>query len=81
MSVGMSINLGLVWEKIGLITALSSGLIAIKALIIMVLCLIFKFKAGTTIHIGLLLAQGPAYQVRVITQCVHRGENSLSKLR
>lgn len=61
MSVGMSINLGLVWEKIGLITALSSGLIIIKALIIMALCLIFKFKAGTTIHIGLLLAQGSEF--------------------
>ena len=58
MSVGMSINLGLVWEKIALITMLSTGLIILKAVIIIGLCLLFKFSAGNSIHIGLLLSQG-----------------------
>jgi len=40
---------------------LSSGLIIIKALIIIALCLVFKFSAGNTIHIGLLLAQGSEF--------------------
>ncbi len=61
MSVGMSINLGLVWEKIGLITMLSTGLIFVKAAIIIGLCLVFKFSAGSSIHIGLLLAQGSEF--------------------
>jgi CPA2 family monovalent cation:H+ antiporter-2 len=61
MSVGMSINLGLIWEKIGLITMLSTGLIFIKAIIIIGLCFIFRFSAGSSIHIGLLLAQGSEF--------------------
>ena len=58
MSVGMSIDLGLVWEHMGLVTMLSAGLIVIKSVIIIGLCLLFKFSIGTSLHVGLLLAQG-----------------------
>lgn len=58
MSVGMSINLGLVLENISFIATVSLGLVLCKALIIILLCLIFKFNIGNSLHVGLLLAQG-----------------------
>ncbi len=61
MSVGMSIDLELVLDNVSLIATLSFGLILLKALIIIVLCLIFKFSIGNSIHVGLLLAQGSEF--------------------
>jgi len=49
MSVGMSIDLGLVWEHIGLVSTLSIGLILVKSAIIIGLCLLFKFSIGNSI--------------------------------
>lgn len=61
MSVGMSINLELIWDKIGTIALFSTSLIIIKALILIVFCLLFKFSVGNSIHIGLILAQGSEF--------------------
>lgn len=61
MSVGMSIDLKLILDQLFLIASLSFGLIAIKAIIIIILCLIFKFNIGNSIHVGLLLAQGSEF--------------------
>jgi len=58
MSVGMSIDLGLLLAQITLIAKLAFGLIAVKAVIIVLLCLIFGFSIGNSLHVGLLLAQG-----------------------
>ncbi len=58
MSIGMSIDLGFVLDNIALIASLACGLIFLKALIIILLCLTFKFKLGEAIYSGLLLAQG-----------------------
>lgn len=61
MSVGMSIDLGMIWDKITLITALSVGLVVLKAGIIILLCLFFKLSIGNSVHVGLLLAQGSEF--------------------
>ena len=61
MSVGMSIDLGMIWDKISLITALSAGLIILKAGIIILLCMFFKLSIGNSLHVGLLLAQGSEF--------------------
>ncbi len=61
MSVGMSLDLQLILDQLSLVFFLSVGLIAIKAAIIIFLCLLFKFSLGNAIHIGLLLAQGSEF--------------------
>ena len=61
MSVGMTIDLELVLDNLSFITALSFGLILLKAIIVIMLCLIFKFSIGNSIHVGLLLAQGSEF--------------------
>ncbi len=61
MSVGMSLDLNLIYEQLYLVGALSFGLILLKAVIICLLCLIFKIKLGNAIHVGLLLAQGSEF--------------------
>lgn len=61
MTVGMSINPHVLIERIGLILVLSLSLILIKALIITLLCIIFRFSMGAAIHAGLLLAQGSEF--------------------
>lgn len=58
MTVGMSINLSLVLEKIQLLLGLTVALILVKALIIVFISLIFRFSIGVAIHTGLLLSQG-----------------------
>lgn len=61
MTVGMSINLEILVQKIGFISAMAFSLISIKALILVLLCIIFRFKLGVAIHTGLLLAQGSEF--------------------
>lgn len=58
MTVGMEINIASIYQQICLIAALSVGLLALKATIIFVLCLLFHFPRGSALHAGLLLAQG-----------------------
>ena len=58
MSVGMSIDMGLIHDQWLVILGLTLALILGKATIIMGLCRIFGFPLGSSIHSGLLLAQG-----------------------
>lgn len=58
MTVGMSINIDLLLNKLPLITLLSIILIVLKTSIIYVLCRFFGFKSAPAIQAGLLLAQG-----------------------
>lgn len=58
MTVGMSTNMSLVLEKLHTVLLWSFILISIKASIITLLCLLFRFSLGTAIHAGLLLSQG-----------------------
>jgi CPA2 family monovalent cation:H+ antiporter-2 len=61
MTVGMSINIGFLVKKFTLVAMVSISLVFIKALIIILLCLIFKFSIGKALHTGLLLAQGSEF--------------------
>ncbi|AIL66106.1 Glutathione-regulated potassium-efflux system protein KefC [Rickettsiales bacterium Ac37b] len=58
MTVGMSIDINMVVEQIGIIALCSLSLLAVKALIIIALSLIFRLSLSTSIHTGLLLSQG-----------------------
>ena len=58
MSVGMTIDVKEIYQEIDKIIIFSVGLIIIKSLIIMGLCLMFGFSKSVAIQSGLLLAQG-----------------------
>ncbi len=61
MTVGMSFNISLVLQEWHTIIMISFFLIVIKAFIIMALGFGFRFNWGTSIHAGLLLAQGSEF--------------------
>lgn len=61
MTVGMSFNITLVLQEWHTILMLSFFLILIKSGIIMGLGFAFRFNRGTSIHAGLLLAQGSEF--------------------
>lgn len=58
MKVGMSIDVNMIIEKLHTVALISVGIIMIKAIIISLLCVIFRFSTAVALHTGLLLAQG-----------------------
>jgi len=58
MAVGMSIDTGVIWQHLQLILSLSLGLMALKALIILVLCRYLSIGTALSVQAALLLAQG-----------------------
>ncbi|QBQ54753.1 monovalent cation:proton antiporter-2 (CPA2) family protein [Nitrosococcus wardiae] len=58
MSVGMTIDLQLVWTQIGTVLLLLAGLLSLKCAVLALLCRLFGFPMAIAVHIGLLLAQG-----------------------
>ncbi len=58
MTVGMSIDIDLLLDKLPLVTLLSIILIVLKTSIIYTLCRFFGFRSAPAIQAGLLLAQG-----------------------
>ncbi|WP_375604085.1 cation:proton antiporter [Wolbachia endosymbiont of Anurida maritima] len=58
MTVGMSMDIKLLFNQLPLITLLSIILIVLKTSIIYILCRFFGFKGAPAIQAGLLLAQG-----------------------
>jgi monovalent cation:H+ antiporter-2, CPA2 family len=58
MSVGMTIDMKVVISNLPEITLLSLGIIVVKATILTVLCICFRFSLGVSINTGLLLSQG-----------------------
>lgn len=58
MTVGMSMDIQLLFNQLPLITLLSIILIVLKTSIIYILCRFFRFKGAPAIQAGLLLAQG-----------------------
>jgi len=58
MTVGMSIDIDLLLNKLPLVTLLSIILIILKTSIIYTLCRFFGFRSAPAIQAGLLLAQG-----------------------
>ena len=61
MSVGMQFDANELVNKLPVIVPLSLGLIAIKTVIIMLLCLAFKMRLKSSIKIGLLMSQGSEF--------------------
>lgn len=61
MTVGMTINPHIIYEKLYIIIFASVALIFTKASIIITLARLFKFSWGASIHAGLLLAQGSEF--------------------
>ncbi|ADJ27840.1 monovalent cation:proton antiporter-2 (CPA2) family protein [Nitrosococcus watsonii] len=58
MSVGMTIDLQLVWTQIGTVLLLLLSLLSLKCTVLVLFCRLFGFPMATAVHIGLLLAQG-----------------------
>ncbi|WP_264330935.1 monovalent cation:proton antiporter-2 (CPA2) family protein [Wolbachia endosymbiont (group B) of Erebia ligea] len=58
MTVGMSIDIDLLLNKLPLVTLLSIILIVLKTSVIYTLCRFFGFRSAPAIQAGLLLAQG-----------------------
>ncbi|WP_157111119.1 cation:proton antiporter domain-containing protein [Candidatus Nucleicultrix amoebiphila] len=76
MTVGMSINISLMYSQFSVILTLIVGMMAIKAAILFFLCLLFKLPRITAVRVGLLLAGGgefvfvlfiPALNLEIIT--------------
>lgn len=61
MTVGMSLDLRVLAENIGLITGIALLLMILKASIIIGLAKLFGFKTGPAVNAGLLLAQGSEF--------------------
>lgn len=57
LSVGMSVDAGLVLSEIGTVTLLTLGLLILKATLLMLLALAYGHKAATAVRAGLILAQ------------------------
>ena len=58
MTVGMSIDIKFVLNKLPIITLASISLIALKSFIIFILCRFFRFQLAAALQAGLLLSQG-----------------------
>lgn len=58
MTVGMGLDLRLVWERAALLLALVGALLLLKAAILVVLARAFRLSWGTALALGLMLAQG-----------------------
>jgi len=61
MTVGMTIDPKIIYNKLYVIMLASTALIFAKAAIIITLARFFKFSWGASIHAGLLLAQGSEF--------------------
>lgn len=58
MTVGMSVDLPFVAERLGLVLGLAVGTIAVKAVVLIALCRLMKVGMGDGLRVGFLLAQG-----------------------
>ena len=58
ITVGMSVDWRFILSQWSDILIVSMAIILIKSLVIFVLCIIFKFRVGESIHSALLLSQG-----------------------
>ncbi|MCE3254530.1 MAG: glutathione regulate potassium efflux protein KefB [Rickettsiaceae bacterium] len=71
ITIGMSFNVKMMIAELPLITILAIGLITCKALIIIVLCRLFKFPLAPAVHSGLLLSQGSEFAFIVFIMAVN----------
>ncbi len=72
MAIGMSFQLDLLVSSLHKVILVGAALIAIKALIIIVLCKIFRLPLAPSIHTGLLLSQGGEFAFIVFIMAVNQ---------
>ncbi len=72
MTIGMSFQLDLLLFSLPKVIAIALGLIFIKALIIIILCKVFRFPLAPAIHTGLLLSQGGEFAFVVFIMAVNQ---------
>jgi CPA2 family monovalent cation:H+ antiporter-2 len=70
ITIGMSFEIDFLLESLPIIIAVSLLLIFTKALIIIILCKIFRFALAPSIHTGLLLSQGSEFAFIVFLMAV-----------
>lgn len=70
ITIGMSFNFDTLVENLPLIALIATGLILCKALIIIILCRLFKFPLAPAVHSGLLLSQGSEFAFIVFIMAV-----------
>ena len=67
ITVGMTIDVGVVWTHIGLVLAAVVALLALKAVILMVASRAFGVSVAVAVEVAILLAQGGEFAFIVIT--------------
>jgi CPA2 family monovalent cation:H+ antiporter-2 len=73
MTVGMSLNLEVMYQHFWGIITLTLVLMGVKSLIIMALCRIFGFSLSTAIHSGLILSQGSEFAFILFSLAASKG--------
>jgi CPA2 family monovalent cation:H+ antiporter-2 len=61
LSVGMSIDVQFILREIHEVLLIAGGLLVIKGIIIFLLCKVFMFRLGASVHSALLLSQGSEF--------------------
>jgi CPA2 family monovalent cation:H+ antiporter-2 len=70
MTVGMSIDLGIIAARLGLVVGLTVALIALNTLVLAVLCRIARLDWGDALRAGLTLSQGGEFAFLVFILAV-----------
>jgi CPA2 family monovalent cation:H+ antiporter-2 len=73
MTVGLSLDVGLVAERLDVLFALVALLLLGKALLIGALCLLFRLPVADALHVGLLLAAGGEFAFVVFEAALEDG--------
>lgn len=73
MTVGMTLDLGLLRRDLAVVLLLLTLLIVIKATILFALAMAFRLGADIALHVGLLLAQGGEFAFVVFAQATANG--------
>lgn len=61
MTVGMSINIGIILSSLWWIMGITLGLLTIKMVIVTLLCKIARLRTATAAHVGMMLSQGSEF--------------------
>jgi CPA2 family monovalent cation:H+ antiporter-2 len=73
MTVGMSVDGKFIVDNITLLLGLALMLITTKTIVIFVLCKIFKFRTGASLHSSLLLSQGGEFAFVLFSLAAKQG--------
>ena len=72
MTIGMSFQLDFLLSSLDKIILVALGFIAVKSLIIIILCKVFRLPLAPSIHTGLLLSQGGEFAFVVFIMAVNQ---------